>query len=161
MERLINFDDEMVWDRMNRDMDTPPRQHRIVVNENMSPSDGYNSESPTTSEKKKKKYRYGPRDSLNKRYHVGSPGSRRYRQWENEFFLIKNLSETESSFSELGVDEDWKSENEPSFGAFAAVFEPGNKELWEPFIDTTEAKQSEDFMVFDIALDNHNAWEGK
>jgi len=93
--------------------------------------------SPSSSGKKKR-YRFGPRDSLNNRYKIGKPGSRRYRYWENEFFLLKNLSETES---ELEGSDDWDETLEPVFGAFAAVFEEENQALWEPFVEVTEEQQ--------------------
>jgi len=89
------------------------------------------------SSRRKSKFRYGPRDSLNSRLKIGRPGSRRYRHWENEYFLIKNLSETESE-----CDEDEEEAYEPSYGLFSAVFEEENKEVWEPFVDTTEEQQA-------------------
>jgi len=96
-----------------------------------------NSRESTPSSSQKKKFRYGPRDSLNSRMKIGRPGSRRYRHWENEFFLLKNLSETESECE----SDDWDESYAPSYGAFAMVFEEGNKDIWEPFVDTTEEQQ--------------------
>jgi len=89
------------------------------------------------SSRKKSKFRYGPRDSLNSRLKIGRPGSRRYRHWENEYFLLKNLSETESE-----CDSDEEEAFEPSYGLFSAVFQEENKEVWEPFVDTTEEQQA-------------------
>lgn len=106
---------------------SPPRGHT-------PPS----SKSTPSSSGKKRRYKFGPRDSLNHRNKIGKPGSRRYRYWENEFFLLKNLSETES---ELEGCDDWDETLEPVFGAFAAVFEEKNQELWEPFVEVTEEQQ--------------------
>jgi len=94
--------------------------------------------SSSSSRKKKSAFRYGPRDSLQSRYKIGKPGSRRYRNWENEFFLVKNLSETESEFD----SSDWDSSCEPSFGSFALVLEDENREHWDAFIDITEEQQN-------------------
>jgi len=91
----------------------------------------------STPSSSKKKFRHGPRDSLNSRMKIGRPGSRRYRHWENEFFLLKNLSETESECE----SDDWDESYAPSYGAFAVVFEEGNRDIWEPFVDTTEEQQ--------------------
>jgi len=96
-----------------------------------------NTRESTPSSSHKKKFRYGARDSLNSRMKIGRPGSRRYRHWENEFFLLKNLSETESECE----SDDWDESYAPSYGAFAMVFEEGNREIWEPFVDTTEEQQ--------------------
>jgi len=103
--------------------------------------------SPPSSQRRKSKFRYGPRDSLNSRLKIGRPGSRRYRHWENEYFLLKNLSETESE-SEYSDEDDAYS---PSFGLFSAVFEEQNKEVWEPFIDTTEEQQA---ILLDLSDDD-------
>jgi len=93
------------------------------------------------SQKKKSAFRYGPRDSLQSRYKIGKPGSRRYRNWENEFFLVKNLSETESEY-DSAYSSDWDSGCEPSFGSFALVLEDENREHWDAFIDITEEQQN-------------------
>jgi len=77
---------------------------------------------------------------LNSRMKIGRPGSRRFRHWENEFFLLKNLSETESE-CDSEYSDDWDESYDPSYGLFSAVFEDDNKEIWEPFIDTTEEQQ--------------------
>jgi len=86
-----------------------------------------------------KSYCYGPRDSLASRYKIGSPGSRRYRNWQNEFFLIQNLSETESA---TDCEDDWDSGCEPSYGLFALVLDDENKDFWDPFVDITEDQQN-------------------
>jgi len=100
-----------------------------------------NPSSSASSRKKKNPFKYnGPRDSLNSRYKIGKPGSRRYRQWENEFFLVQNLSETESEY-ESEYSDGWDEAYEPSYGSFALVLEEENKYLWEPFIDVTEEQQ--------------------
>jgi len=107
-----------------------------------SPLREYNPPSKSStppSSGKKKRYKFGPRDSLNNRYKIGKPGSRRYRYWENEFFLLKNLSETES---ELEGSDDWDETLEPVYGAFAAVFEEENQDLWDPFVEVTEEQQN-------------------
>jgi len=97
--------------------------------------------SSSSSRKKKSALRYGPRDSLRSRYKIGKPGSRRYRNWENEFFLVKNLSETESEYDSVYSD-DWDSSCEPSFGSFALVLDDENREHWDAFIDITEEQQN-------------------
>jgi hypothetical protein len=97
--------------------------------------------SSSRSRKKKSAFRYGPRDSLRSRYKIGKPGSRRYRNWENEFFLVKNLSETESEY-DSAYSSDWDSSCEPSFGSFALVLEDENREHWDAFIDITEEQQN-------------------
>jgi len=97
----------------------------------------------TPPSKKKNKFRYGPRDSLRSRYKIGKPGSRRYRQWENEFFLFKNLSDTELE------SEDWDESLAPSYVPFAAVFEDENKDIWDPFIDTTEEHEKLMLQFYD------------
>jgi len=97
--------------------------------------------SSSRSQKKKSAFRYGPRDSLQSRYKIGKPGSRRYRNWENEFFLVKNLSETESEYDSVYSD-DWDSGCEPSYGSFALVLEDENREHWDAFIDITEEQQN-------------------
>jgi len=98
-------------------------------------------DTPRSCSQKKKKFRFGPRDSLNSRLKIGRPGSRRYRHWENEFFLLKNLSETESE-CDSEYSDDWDESYAPSYGLFSAVFEDENKEIWEPFVDTTEEQQA-------------------
>jgi len=97
--------------------------------------------SSRSGSKKKSAFRYGPRDSLQSRYKIGKPGSRRYRNWENEFFLVKNLSETESEY-DSAYSSDWDSGCEPSFGSFALVLEDENREHWDAFIDITEEQQN-------------------
>jgi len=96
---------------------------------------------PSSLQKKRNnKFRNRQRDSLASRKKIGKPGSRRYRQWENEFFLIRNLSETESEY-ESGFSDDWDESFAPSYGPFAVVFEDDNREVWEPFVDITEERQ--------------------
>jgi len=92
----------------------------------------------STGHKKKSAYRFGPRDSLASRYRIGTPGSRRYRKWYNEFYLVQNLSETESA---TDLSDDWDSDCEPAYGSFALVLDGEYKELWDPFIDITEEQQ--------------------
>jgi len=89
--------------------------------------------SPRSTPSSTKKNRFH-RDSLNSRMKIGKPGSRRYRYWENEFFLAKNLTETESDISD---DESCL----PGYGAFAPLFDVENKRHWEPLIDITEEEQ--------------------
>jgi len=96
---------------------------------------------PSSLQKKRNnKFRNRQRDSLASRKKIGKPGSRRYRQWENEFFLIRNLSETESEY-ESGFSDDWDESYAPSYGPFSVVFEDDNREVWEPFVDITEERQ--------------------
>jgi len=95
---------------------------------------------PSSLKKRGNKFRYAARDSLAGRMKIGRPGSRRYRHWENEFFLIKNLSETESEH-ESEFSDDWDESYAPSYGSFSVVFEDDNKEAWEPFVDITEEQQ--------------------
>jgi len=83
-------------------------------------------------------YWFGPRDSLASRYRIGVPGSRRYRKWHNEFFLLQNLSGAESA---TDLSDEWDSDCEPSFGSFAPVLDE-YKEIWDPFIDITEEQQN-------------------
>jgi len=92
----------------------------------------------STGHKKKSAYRFGPRDSLASRYRIGVPGSRRYRKWHNEFFLLQNLSDAESA---TDLSDEWDSSCEPSFGSFSLVLDE-YKEIWDPFIDITEEQQN-------------------
>jgi len=101
---------------------------------------GYVVDTPSSSQKKRNKFRYVQRDSLASRKKIGKPGSRRYRQWENEFFLIRNLSDTESEY-ESGLSDDWDESYAPSYGPFSVVFEDDNRLVWEPFVDITEERQ--------------------
>jgi len=59
-----------------------------------------------------------------------------------EFWLLKNLSDTESDGHTVNSDEDFDETYEPVGGAFAIAFEsPENQETLEPFIDLTEQEQ--------------------
>jgi len=97
--------------------------------------------------KKKKnhaKYRYGPRDSLNSRYHIGKPGSRRFNYWSSEFFARTYLhSDNESDFDSDIWDDEYDDKYAPSFGYFAEIFQDDNStKSWDPFIEVTEEEQN-------------------
>jgi hypothetical protein len=100
------------------------------------------SESPnsaSSSGKKKKKFRWGARDSLASRNRHGKPGSKRYQRWNNEMSLFQMLSDSESDVGDddLNFDEQF----EPAPGQFFFAFEPHNKQMIEPFLDITEEMQ--------------------
>lgn len=104
----------------------------------LSTASNANQYNPGRGPLKHRKLR-GARDSLNSRMKIGRPGSRRYRHWENEFFLVKNLSETESEYESEYSDKD--EPFLPGYGAFAVLFEEENAVKWEPFVDITEEEQ--------------------
>jgi len=68
-----------------------------------------------------------------------NPGAEGTATGRMNFFLLKNLSETES---ELEGSDDWDETLEPVYGAFAAVFEEENQDLWDPFVEVTEEQQN-------------------
>jgi len=91
--------------------------------------------------RKKKQYRYGPRDSLRSRLKVGSPGSSRHRRWTQQQELILNLSESESDLSDGELD--FEESAEPAYGAFAAYFyDHSIQRALQPFLDITEEQQN-------------------
>jgi len=95
---------------------------------------------PPASNKKKKRHDCGPRDSLASRLKVGSPGSRRYKNWELEQSLRFNLEESESSLSSDELD--FEEKCEPSYGAFGLYFyDPTLQSLLKPFLDITEEEE--------------------
>jgi len=95
---------------------------------------------PPGSNKKKKRRDCGPRDSLAGRLKVGSPGSRRYKNWELEQSLRFNLEESESSLSSDELD--FEERCEPSYGAFGLYFyDPTLQSLLQPFLDVTEEEE--------------------
>jgi len=107
-----------------------------------SPSDESLSMSPESSQssgKKKKKFRYGARDSIASRLRHGRPGSKRYQRFDNDCYLVKLLSDSESDVGddEINFDESF----EPVPGHFAFAHDPWNKRILEPFLDITEELQ--------------------
>jgi len=93
----------------------------------------------------KKKFRYGPRDSLNKRNRIGKEGSRRFNYWSNEFFAQTLVRSSNDSEGENDVwDDEYDDKYEPSHGFFSDIFHDDDKcKLWEPFLEVTEEQQNQ------------------
>lgn len=138
---------KLTFSRISDGSPTYPPEERIRPHSPSSPSTSSpfplyaHTVSPSYG-RKKKSYRFGPRDSLNSRYRIGRPGSRRYRRWHNEYHLIELLSETESA-SDVDLDDlEYDETREPSPGYFAFVFEESHLPLLEPYLDTTEDREN-------------------
>eukprot|EP01121_Diplochlamys_sp_Union-15-3_P015869 TRINITY_DN5312_c0_g1_i4.p1 TRINITY_DN5312_c0_g1~~TRINITY_DN5312_c0_g1_i4.p1 ORF type:complete len:222 (-),score=25.15 TRINITY_DN5312_c0_g1_i4:24-689(-) len=89
--------------------------------------------------KKKRSWRWAPRDSLNRRTSVGTPGSRKYNRLLNEFFLYNLAEDLNAHFDQS--DSDLYAQG-PS--VFAELFEDENKmRAWQEFIELPEDVQEE------------------
>jgi hypothetical protein len=121
-----------------------------------------NGDVNTPMKKKKNKFRYGPRDSLTKRYSPGKVGSRRYNRFMNDVYARTFYkSDTESDLDSDIWDDLYDENYEPSYGGFADLFLNEDKfKSFDPFIDITEEKQSDlldDFTDSEDCIDDSSS----
>jgi hypothetical protein len=104
---------------------------------------------------KRQKHTSKPRDSLQNRYRLGSPGSRRYQRILNEFLLWRMSRdmaryEAEMSGTDTETENDFEFDDpevyEPKYTRFSFLFlDIENMKRMEPFLDITIEEQEKFF----------------
>jgi len=125
------FLEEQLWKLILEDTNTNP------IHPHQSEPLGSNG-----TGKKKRKRVANKRDSQARRIVSGKPGSKRHNRFVNQLYLTQASQTEEESQEPDTLFEEWTS-------PISLVFEPENKEYWEPFVDITE--EEEKFLLDQLA----------